>query len=281
MRNIILFLVALNLLSACSGKKEYHKTASGLSYRFITENPVAKAGKVGDFYFVNLTLTTLENEKLMQDITYFERHEPVYPGDVHEGLSLLHVGDSVEFLLNADSFFRNHGLMHLKPKALTNPDDKIKLYIGVLNILNPYEHFVVKCEEEVKIMEEFVKRKDWKTTLDSTGIMYEFVQLNPSGVEVITGDSVEISYIYYPINENGVTRTKPGETWKYLVGDDKFRVSGLNRLLEMMHADEKIRAVIPFSEAFGEEGFEPMIPPYTALIMELEVKKVIKPVSFK
>jgi FKBP-type peptidyl-prolyl cis-trans isomerase len=266
---VVTFSVLL-LVSSCGPKQFYERTESGLEYYFFKKNREGKTGQKGDIYNLNITATTRRDSVVFQEHAMFQRSEPIYPGDFHEGLAMLHEKDSAAFVLSVDSFFNLHGLSI--PKGLEN-DSMFKLLVGVENILNPFEHTIFKSEQELKQMKAYVERKAWNIQTDSTGIMYEIIEKVKDGATIMEGDSVNLEYIYSTLDDRIIERTRDGDTWAYKVGSMQTRVSGLDRLLTLMKDGEKARAVIPFTEAFGEEGLGIMIPPYTTLVIQLKAIK--------
>ncbi|MFT5513320.1 MAG: hypothetical protein ACI8SE_001726 [Bacteroidia bacterium] len=256
---------------SCGPKQFYEMTENGLEYYFFKKNKDGKMGQIGDIYNLNLTATTKRDSLLFSEHAMFKRHESIYPGDFHEGLGMVHQGDSIGFVLNTDSFFGMHSLNI--PKGLEN-QETFKLLIGVEAILNPFEHMIYKSEQELTKMKEFAKDKAWETVTDSTGIMYDVVEPHEDKPYFKMGDSVALSYVYKTLDGRIINKTRANDYWRIEVGDPNIRVSGLTRLLVLTRNDEKLRALIPFAEAFGEDGYGPLIPPYTTIVIEYNAKKI-------
>ncbi len=263
---IVLVFTTLGLQS-CGPKQFYEMTPTGLEYYFFDKNKEGKMGQVGDIYNINVTATTRRDSLLFNEHAMFKRNASIYPGDFHEGLSMLHVGDSVGFILNVDSFFGMHNLTI--PKGLEN-DSMFKLLIGVENILNPLDHLIYKSEQELVKMKEYVAKNGWNVQSDTTGIMYEVVEEGTSDEYFQLGDSANLSYVYSTLDGRIIEKTRTNDVWKFEIGGLQTNVFGLSRLLTLMKHGQKVRAIIPFAEAFGEDGYGPMIPPYTTLVLELK-----------
>ncbi|MBO6517616.1 MAG: FKBP-type peptidyl-prolyl cis-trans isomerase [Bacteroidia bacterium] len=270
MKKLVGTLTALILITSCGPKQFYERTETGLEYYFFEKNDGGKTGDKGDIYNLNITAMTRHDSVVFQERAMFQRSEPIYPGDFHEGLGMLREKDSAAFKLSVDSFFTLHNLSI--PRGLEN-DSMFKLHIGVVAILNPFEHTIYKSEQELAQMKKFVERKAWTTQTDTTGIMYEIVKSNDQGELLEEGDSVALTYIYSTLDDRVIERTREGDAWSYKIGGQQTRVAGLDRLLTLMRNGEKARALIPFTEAFGEEGFGALIPPYTTLVIELSAEK--------
>jgi FKBP-type peptidyl-prolyl cis-trans isomerase FkpA len=257
------------LLSSCGPKQFYEQTENGLEYYFFKKNKEAKMGQIGDIYNLNITATTKRDSLLFTEHAMFKRHEAIYPGDFHEGLGMIHQGDSIAFVLSVDSFFGMHDLSI--PKGL-DKSGNFKLLIGVEAILSPLEHLIYKSEQELVKMNEYIALKNWDITKDSTGIMYQIVEEQLDKPFFQIGDSALLSYTYSTLDGRIINKTRGGDLWRFEVGSPDSRVSGLSRILTLTKQGEKVRALIPFAEAFGEEGYGPIIPPYTTIVMELETE---------
>lgn len=269
-------IVYLSVFVGCNSGISWEKTKSGLEYHFFHKNVAGKQGNVDDMYSLNTTLFNEKNEQVLNEFVIFERYKSLYPGDIHEGLSLLNEGDSVVFKINADSFFYHHGIE--KPKTITKPNEILCIHIGVKKIQTPFEYLLEMNEAELTKMNEFVERKNWTMQIDSTGIMYELIEKNPTGKKVKMGDTVQISHLYYNLDEQVFAQTKIGDSWKFVVGSENVRITGLTRMLTFMREGEKIRAILPFTEAFGADGFSGpgvQIPRFTTLVMEVTIHKII------
>jgi hypothetical protein len=261
--------------SACGDKSyELSRTDNGLQYHFFKSDLGAKTGNNGDVYHLNLSIANKNDSIIVQQNLKFERNFSIYPGDFHEGLSLLRKGDSVLFVVSADSFFSHHGMpLPISIKA----GEEVHLFIGCIDILNPIQHMIKMNEDELVQMESFVKRKGWTVNTDSTGIKWELIQVRASeGPKIEWNDSVEISYLYYTLNERIIQQSKPNDYWKFHVGDPN-RINGLSRVLSFMSEGQKVRAILPFEQAFGENGMGAIVPPFTTIVLEIEAHKVHKP----
>lgn len=259
------------VFSGCGPKQFYEKTENGLEYYFFNKEKEAKMGQVGDIYNLNISATTKRDSLVFSQHAMFKRNESIYPGDFHEGLSLIHEGDSVAFVLNTDSFFSMHSLQI--PKGLEK-QETFKLLIGVEAILSPLDHLIYKSEQELVKMNDYVSANGWQVQKDSTGIMYEIIESKPDMPFFTIGDSAAISYVYATLDGRIIEKTRGDDVWRFEVGGMQTRVSGLTRLLMLTRHGEKVRALIPFAEAFGEDGYGPLIPPYTTIVIDIKAEKL-------
>lgn len=126
-------------------------------------------------------------------------------------------------------------------------------------------------EKEQLEIDRFVARKGWNVITDTaSGIRYEITTKNPEGQKIKFGDEVGITYFYYTLNEKPFAKIKDGDLMRVQVGDQS-RIAGISKALSFTREGEFIRAILPYSQAFGEDGFGVHVPGYTTLVIELDV----------
>ena len=142
--------LAVVALSVASCEKTpypgYRKSDNGLYYKFLTENAenADRVAQEGDVVFMDFAY-------YLDDSLLFERHHDgfndrvrpsVFKGDLYEGLSMMHEGDSLSMIMRADSvFYKLFGVQQLP--AYVKPESAVR--------------FEVKSTKPVKML----KRKHW------------------------------------------------------------------------------------------------------------------------
>ena len=91
---------------ACAHKSDFEKAPSGLRYKFHKQHPENPKVKLYDVVKVQMNYRTVDsvlydggNETIPFQI------DPVYDGDLMEGIMMMHLNDSATFLLNTSDFF--------------------------------------------------------------------------------------------------------------------------------------------------------------------------------
>lgn len=112
--------------SACSQEKVpyegYQKTQNGLYYRFHEQN-AGETPKMGDLIDATLSCVVNDTASIVPTMSNtFQLIESLFPGDVFEGLAMVHVGDSVSFIVNIDSTFRTFFGQPTLPSQFTSAD---------------------------------------------------------------------------------------------------------------------------------------------------------------
>ena len=155
-------LVAMSLLVSATmlscGEKNpfpgYTPTGSGLYYKQV----VAGTGdmlEMGDviklrlaYYLGDSLLFTTEN---MPEPAYDQVHESVFQGDLYEGFRMMHVGDSMSFMINADSVFLKQFRAPSLPEFI-QPGSFLRWEVTVDEALSEAEFQQKKMEEAAAML---------------------------------------------------------------------------------------------------------------------------------
>jgi len=272
--NFSLILVLFGL-GACTNTINYQKTKLGLDYHFFEKKDTGRSGKTGDYYLLDMIGQREDDSVFLNSYTLGHqikmiRTKPPYVSMFNEALGLLKIGDSIIFRMLADSFFRPLG--QPIPKYFKK-NETIRFTVSVKDILNPQAHLLKMYESEYDRMEAYLNLKKWNFITDTaTGIKYEFIKTG-NNLKAETDDEVDISYLITYLDGKIIDRTKPGDKAKFIVGSPEFL--GLSRLLLLASEGSKLQAVIPFSQAFGEQGSR-YVDGYSTLVIELDIIKINK-----
>lgn len=272
--SLFVFCISLILFfDACQNDTAFKKTKNGLEYIFHHKEDTGSKGKPGDYYLFDLIVRTsydsvISNSYESGSPSKFIRRKSLYPGDIYEALSMCATGDSMSFKLRADSFYMSHqfGYPDFLPKG-----EILTFTIKMREILSPTGFKMKMFNEELDAMEKFTAKKGWKVQTDSSsGIKYEILRRSDKGNNLKDGDNVALSYFYYYLNDQIIARSKDGEPWNFTVGDPNH-IEGLSQLLKLCKKGDKVRAILPFSTAFGDSG-RAAIPPYSTIVLELDIQ---------
>jgi len=106
------------------------------------------------------------------------------------------------------------------------------------------------------------------------GIQYEVLQKG-TGAQPTKHDCVSVYYTGSLTNGKVFDKTEPGKPAVFPAGR---LIPGWVEALQMMHAGEKWRLVIPAGLAYGKDGAgDGLIPPNQTLVFEVELLKVSAP----
>jgi hypothetical protein len=245
-----------------------------MQYYFFETSGDSVSGDIGDYYDLNLEFRTMQDSMFVKTSTKFKRNPDELNGGLPQAISRMSRGDSAVFIVNIDTFYEDFNIakpIHLDDQA------NMKIHIRVVEITDPATFNSQKLEEEKLNIREFIEYRGWNTTLDSSsGIHYEIVSANPEGLKVEYGDDVGVTYNYYTIDEKPIARIKEGDLRQLVVGE-KSSIPGLSRAISLTREGESIRAILPFDQAFGADGFRANVPAYATIVIELDIVVVEKP----
>jgi FKBP-type peptidyl-prolyl cis-trans isomerase FkpA len=295
---IILVLFAMGL--GCTNHKGSDE--SGMVYHV---NKPGKTIERGDFTVLTYTERTEEGTVLYNSGDYDSR--PVYKfrelsafkGDFFSALGMLSEGDSATFKINLDSVLAKSE--RLKPQTLAKyliytikvnkviPRGELNdsLYKLAIETFKQKEIELAKQQEPAKIR-SFIVNKNLEPRVTASGLNYILTKKG-TGPAAVGGDSVEVYYTARYLSgkvfeTNSETAAKKENIFNPLrhYGTAKFAVSkenpvsGFYEAAALFPAGTSVTLVIPSKLAYGAEG-QNSIKPYTPIICDLEILKIIHP----
>lgn len=128
-------------------------------------------------------------------------------------------------------------------------------------------------QKEVESIEAYIADRDLDLKRNGTGIYYQIDSLG-SGPTAQTGD--EVSYTYKISMLNGSVLYESGDEAVKLLIDQEDAEIGLHEALKMMRLGDKGFFILPSHRAFGVAGDQNKVPPFTALVYQLEILEIQK-----
>lgn len=248
---------------------------------------------MGDFLQVRITYRTIKDSVFYDTYSTNETGVVILPfarssfkGSFEEGLTKMNAGDSVSFIVSADSLFTKFFKAGLP--IFLQPGDLVKMDVKLHRILNKQEYMdelkKYKMMVEDRDIEELRKLSVFLDTCETVfypltnGMYYMPVQQGVGECTTI-GDMLKIHYKGYFLNgkqfESTYERAQPLE---FNYGQEGQVIPGFKTALTMMNQGCKMKFVIPSSLAFGETGSTGnIVPPYTTVVYEIELVSLIKP----
>lgn len=275
--NIILVLL-ISFFTQCKNENaEYSIHESGLKYKFYKLNASEKKVVIDDIMELKYKLKT-EDDSLIEETDLFRMRlkPPAHPGgSIEDGLSLMHVGDSALFIIDAELYYTFTRGIELP--ASIKKGSKIKFYIILNDIvdLNKLESYREKMyhrsqEQEQMLLENYLERTN--TRVESTNSGLYFIEMTKGkGVKPIPGQTVVVHYTGYFIAGNIFSTTYgTGESFKFSFGAGEV-IQGWEEGIAMMKVGGKYKLIIPSYLAYGAEGKGKRVLPYSTLIFEIEL----------
>lgn len=288
-----LILGATILVSCGDGFKT---TKSGLRYKFIETNKGAQQVQKNDVLVG--TCTVRLNDSILGRVDTPDRilmaNESTFPGDLPEGLMMMHIGDEAIFEIEADSVVKYGATF---PPELYKAGTGMKLVyeIKLTDIITREEmeqeqaNFMENMQQaqaaEKEALAKYVADNNIKATPDDEGL-YIIVKKKGNGQKVEIGRQVAINYtgrlldgkvfdtsVESVAKENGVYDSRrPYEPLSYRVGEQSL-IRGWEKGVINQPAGSKLTLIIPSSLGYGPQTIG-SIPANSSLIFDIEIVSV-------
>ena len=244
--------------SAKGKEKDTIKTASGLKYiLFERKDGVSCAGAKATVHYSGY----FRDGKMFDSSV--ERGNPftvkVGAGQVikgwDEGLALLHKGEKAKFIIPYDLAYGEKGYGPIPPKTDLIFDVEI---VDVVPVVAPVPYDIKGKEEKVT----------------ASGIKYYVINKSTNPVKAEAGKTVKVHYSGYLADgkmfDSSVERCEPIE---FPLGKGQV-IPGWEEGIALMNIGDKLRIVIPYFLAYGEQGRPPQIPAKADLTFDVELVDV-------
>lgn len=286
MKKVLLLSLAIAVLfSSCqnnaknNSQEGYDKTSNGLYYRFYEQNGGGNP-QVMDVLDVLLSCKINDTSVIIpENRMIIQMMEPMFVGDIFEGIKMMHIGDSASFLVRADSTFYTLFQSPIFPDEF-NVDDLMRFEIR-LNDFYPESEFAAKQIEYMKNtfsdetlvseieLNKYFEDNNIKPKATASGLNY-VVTKEGNGEKPQVGTLIKVHYtgklLDGTVFDSSVTRNEP---FQFVLGIGQV-IPGWDEGLQLMSKGEKAVLYIPYYLAYGDRGAG-AIPPFATLIFEVEL----------
>ena len=281
-------LVTVTMMS-CGPKSPfpgYKPTGTGLYYKQIVAGNGPQL-QMGDFFKVRLAyylgdslIFTTDN---LREPAYDQVRESLFQGDIYEGFRLMHVGDSMSFMINSDSTFRKQFHAPILPNFV-KPDVFLRWEVVVDQAYTQEEFNKIQEELAQKRMEEmaakqkaaddmlaaYLEANGIKTQPQESGLVYVCTKKG-KGPKPGFKQTVKVHYtgklLDGTVFDSSVER---GEPIEFQLGVGQV-IPGWDEGIALMSKGEKGVLYIPSNLAYGARQAGELITPYSNLIFEVEL----------
>ena len=248
----------------------YTAVEDGIYLKLLSFNNNSQAYQEGDYMIFSL-------EALDGDSIVFQhsKYNPFLPLNTRmdKAIKQLHLGDSVEFLIDKSVFDENS--FGFTSKSLKS--EYISITIKVHEYLNKERYTEYLKSKDDELIEQQVLAEYLKTRKDLELIQGVYIQkLNKTKEkQVAKGDKISIQYTGSFINGVVFDTAKTKESFVFTYGSPNQVIVGLEKVLKVLKKGEKAKIIIPSQFAFGEKGSSTgIVPPYSTVIYNLEIKNI-------
>ena len=268
---------------------------SGVQYLVVKQNPGEKI-KLSDVVTFNVEQRTDKDSLLFSS---FKMGQPVKiqvqpsrnVGDLMDVMPLLAVGDSALIKVPVDSIFKGHETE--RPAFLLAGGNviykvKIEKIQSITEAIAERNAGLAKIKaEESSQANAYIKAHKLlvKTTL--SGLRYVITKQG-TGIKPLAGDTVKVNYAGRTLDgklfdtsiqsvaaAGGIENPgRPYEPIAFPVGKSKV-IKGWDEGLLLLNEGTKATFIIPSDLGYGDQGSGPGIPPFSTLVFDVEMVKVI------
>lgn len=273
---LLVILLSVLLFSECKNSSNYTEHSNGLKYRFIESNTLGQNPENGDIVVLAIKYYTVDH-KLIDASDYYRMQvtNSTYQGDLHSGLQMLQVGDSVCFMMDASNFYEKTRKSDL-PKELKQGDELL-IYLRLKNIISAESLISERRslyhtdeQQELSLLKNYLERTNVSSEPTSSG-MYIIHQTEGSGDLAVKGNTLLVHYTGKTIDGKvfDTSWDKPAPL-QFTIGDGQA-IAGWNEGFQFIKKGGKARLIIPSRLAYGKDGFRNIILPYSTLIFDVEL----------
>lgn len=215
-----------------------------------------------------------------------------FNGCLEQGVMMMAIGDSAAFKINTDSLFiksfHMRGGVPPQMKSYHNLVFKVKLF--KIETEQEIKDEMQKAQDAVKVKErtsiaQYLKDNNY-TAAPSADSLFILKQEGTSTTLVQPGDSVFITYVGKLFNGTVFDQSAnhPGPPFVTVNGQPTLAmvyspnmplIHAWVEAIGKMHAGDKVTILAPSSIAYGSHGAGPQIGPYTPLVFDMELLKVV------
>ena len=273
MRKIIFVFLGCLVFASCGNKyKGFKKTGNGLYYRFFVENPTNYVAENKDIIYLEMSIRT-ENDSVIEPPRQFrtQMQPSRFQGDVYEALSLMHEGDSAEFIINAKRYFETL-FLHVPDFV---KDDKTMLWFTIRIDSIKTDKQIEKekidaiLEAEKASIESYLTKNNITVSPQASGLYY-IVTKEGKGTNPSNGKKVKVHYTGKLLDGTVFDSSIGKPPLEFVLGGDM--ILGFTEGISLMKKGGKALLLIPSRLGYGANGAGGgTIPPYSPLLFEVEL----------
>jgi FKBP-type peptidyl-prolyl cis-trans isomerase len=237
----------------------FQETPNGLKYHFHSRHD-GPSPDSGDVVRLEILLETPDRDLMntfVKPEDYYEQVKPpAFKGDMVEILPKVSKGDSLTLRMPASQLYKGR----VPPQI--GYYDTVFTRLKVINFFNEKEELLA-----------YIADKNYEVDTLQQGL-YQTTMEKGTGNRIGKGDSVVLDLVGYLMDGQPFQRTREDEPMTFTYGE-KDLLKGLKIGLKGLKPDAHVRLFMTSDYGYGEKGARPYIIPFSPLIYDLKVKKVI------
>lgn len=278
--SVILFFALI--LSSCQQTfPGFEEAENGVYYQKHENGDGTAHPKISDWVTINMDYrlddSLIFSSQNLDEPLRFPIIQPMFDGDLYEGLMMMGIGDSMCFAIVADSFFIKTALMKELPpnvKAGSSMFYDVKL----LEILTQEEHQIEvqkegdrKLQEEMNSLGEYLKENDIQVQPTESGLYYMELEKG-QGKKAVAGEMLSVYLTVGQLDGKRLFSNFDGDPLDIEFGKE-FDTKGLMEGLGLMKEGGKAKLIVPSEIGVGPRGKDG-VPAFTTLIYEVKLDQI-------
>lgn len=257
----------------------FEKTESGLYYKFHNQN-VGDTPELMELIdlqiacFINDSSVIIPNNRMIMQMI-----EPLFAGDIYDGIKMMSVGDSASFIVRTDSTFMTLFQLPTLPTEFSKTD--VMRFDIKLNDFYPESEFANKQMEYMKKtyknetenaeneLNKYLKENKLNPIRTESGLYYLQTK-SGNGENPQVGTQVKVHYtgklLDGTVFDSSISRNEPIQ---FDLGVGQV-IPGWDEGIRLMSRGEKGILFIPYYLGYGDRGAG-AIPPFATLIFDVEL----------
>lgn len=285
MKKYILYFTIAVLATGCyfSPYPGYSRLNKDFYYKLIEigENTIKPAP--GNYITTHLRYCNLRDSIFFEGTRKFMLDDSGATGLFTQGIQLMSEGDSASFIISIQDFFGK--TLQSEIPGFLDSEEYLIINVRILeiqtaeNYLKEKDLFLEWVREfrlsEYDIIQKYLTENKIDIEPEPNGI-YFLSYTKGEGPPVKKGKLVTIHYEGKFLNGKFVDSTRKRDVpLDFIYGQEMFLIEGLDYAVGQMNEGGRAVVLIPSGQAFGPSGsYKGIIPPFTALIYEIEVLNV-------
>jgi FKBP-type peptidyl-prolyl cis-trans isomerase FkpA len=297
------YLALILCLFGAHANAQFKRTAKGAQYQVISTTPGAKIQPT-DVITFNATQSTESDSVLFSTYKMGQPIKtPIRPSnnvaDLMDIFPLLSVNDSVIVKVPVDSVFKGH---EAEMPPIFKKGSNIIFHVKILNTQSLASATAERnaAMEKVKAETEKLKAAEGSTIINYIKSNNIVAKTTPSGLRYViktaglkpkpqNGDTVYVNYTGRTLDGKVFDSSieadakagglqQPGRTYEpisFALGTGRV-IPGWDEGLLLLNEGSKATFIIPSALAYGEHGAGADIKPYSTLVFDLELVKVVR-----
>ena len=285
----VLGLSALTFSSCNAQDAGFKKTASGLEYKIIKDEPGIQKPAIGDYmeFHIKSYVRFPKGDSVLFDSRKMNGNNPVpfqltppaFKGDLVEGFQMLTKGDSAVFRVSVDSVIKagNQPL----PWMQKGKGQKLEYTVQVVTVKTQSQLQAEQKEAasrqvgvDEQLIKDYLAKNNIKAMRTPSGLYYKVDKMG-SGYKPMPGDSVSMNYTGMTLegtkfDSNIDPQFNHVQPFWFNLGVGQV-IKGWDEGIGLMPKGSKGTLYIPSTMAYGAQSPTPLIPANSVLVFDVEV----------